>query len=374
MPHKPRVLVLNERDLSHPKAGGAEIHVTEVFRRLAERGFPVTLASSSYRGGADLDELAGMAVVRLGGVPFYYLRAAGYCARETRRGSYDIVVECLNKLPFLSPAYSAVPVVALCHHLFGITAFEQESWPIAAAVWSVERLIPPVYRRAPFVSISESTRDDLVERGVARDQVRVSHCGIARPRFDPPPISDRRRSIVYVGRLEPYKRIDVMIAAAGQLRKRFSDLELIVIGRGSDRARLERIAAEHGLAERTRFAGFVEDAERDRLLGTARVCVCPSMKEGWGLTVIESNALGTPVVATDAPGLRDSVIDGKTGYLVAAGDVAAFANRIGEILSNDGLADEMSAAALAWSRKFDWDRAADEMSDSLLDAFAGTPR
>jgi glycosyltransferase involved in cell wall biosynthesis len=371
MRRPPRVLVLNERDLSHPKSGGAEIHVTEVFRRLAERGFPVTLASSSYPGGPDHDELAGMAIVRLGGIPFYYLRAAGYCARETRRGSYDVVVECLNKLPFLAPAYSAAPVVALCHHLFGVTAFQQESWPIAAAVWSVERLIPPLYRRAPFVSISESTRDDLIERGVAADQVRVSHCGIARPRFEPLPILQRSQTIVYVGRLEPYKRVDVMITAAGQLRQRFGDLELIVIGRGSDQPRLEKIAAENGLADRTRFVGFVEDAERDRLLGSSRVCVCPSMKEGWGLTVIESNALGTPVVATDAPGLRDSVIDGKTGYLVAEGDVAAFANRISEILSNDSVAEKMSEAALLWSREFDWDRAADEMADTLLTAAAG---
>jgi glycosyltransferase involved in cell wall biosynthesis len=277
----------------------------------------------------------------------------------------------LNKVPFLAPAYSSVPVVALCHHLFGTTAFQQQSWPVAAAVWSIERLIPPLYRRTPFVSISESTRDDLIERGVAADLVRVSHCGIARPRFDPSPISQRGQTIAYVGRLEPYKRVDVMLAAAAQLRQRFGDLELIVIGRGSDRPRLERLAAEHGLADRTRFVGFVDDAERDRLLGAARVCVCPSMKEGWGLTVIESNALGTPVVATNAPGLRDSVIDEKTGFLVAEGDVAAFARRIGQILSNDRLADELSEAALDWSRKFDWDRAADEMADALLGATAG---
>jgi len=271
----------------------------------------------------------------------------------------------------LAPVYSAVPVVALCHHLFGTTAFQQESWPIAATVWSIERLIPRLYRSAPFVSISESTRDDLVERGVAIDQVRVSHCGIARPLFAPLPITQRGQTLVYLGRLEPYKRVDVMLAAAGRLRQRFGDLELIVIGRGSDLARLERIAAEHGVADRTRFVGFVDDEERDRLLGSARVCVCPSMKEGWGLTVIESNALGTPVVATDAPGLRDSVIDGKTGYLVAEGDVAAFAQRIGEILSDDRLADELSEAALDWSREFDWDQAADEMADSLVRATAG---
>jgi len=371
MLRKPRVLVLNERDLSHPKAGGAEIHVTEVFRRLAERGFEVTLASCSYPGGAEHDELAGMAVERLGAIPFYYLRAAAHCARQTRRDRYDVVVECLNKVPFLSPTYAAVPVVALCHHLFGKTAFQQERWPIAAAVWSIERLIPHLYGRAPFISISESTRDDLVARGIAPDRVRVSHCGIARPRYEPSPIAQRGRTIVYVGRLEPYKRVDVMLAAAERLTARFEDLELIVIGRGSDQPRLERMAADIGLADRTRFVGFVDDAERDRLLGVSRVCVCPSLKEGWGLTVIESNALGTPVVATDAPGLRDSVIDGKTGYLVREGDEGEFAQRIGEILSDDRLADGLSQAALAWSREFDWDRAADEMADSLLRVTAG---
>jgi len=364
----PRILVLNERDLDHPRAGGAEIHVGEVFGRLAARGYHVTLATSSFAGGAASAQQDGMRIVRLGGLPFYYTNAARLCARETRRGAFDVVVECLNKLPFLSPVYSAVPVVALCHHLFGETAFQQVAWPIAAAVWTAERLIPTLYRRTPFVSISNSTRDDLVARGIARDRVRVIECGIGRPAIQPLPIGQRGPRVVYVGRLEPYKRVDVLLAAVARLREAFADIELDVIGRGSDQDRLERIASELGLSDRTRFRGFVEDAERDRLLGAARVCVCPSTKEGWGLTVIESNALGTPVVATDAPGLRDSVLDGKTGFLAAEGDVNGFARRIAQILRDDVLADELSSAALAWSRRFDWDRAADEMAASLIEA------
>jgi glycosyltransferase involved in cell wall biosynthesis len=142
----------------------------------------------------------------------------------------------------------------------------------------------------------------------------------------------------------------------------------VVVGRGPARPGLEALASDLGLADRTRFTGFVDDPRRDELLAEARVCVCPSEKEGWGLTVMESNAVGTPVVATDADGLRDSVRHGETGYLVPDGDVDGFARRIGELLENDALSARMSAAALAWSQEFDWDRAGEDMARAIADA------
>ena len=372
MSSRTRVLILNERDPSNPKAGGAEIHLNEIFRRLAARDFEITLAATRFSGAPARDEIDGIRIWRLGRLPSYYPAAAWTCARETRRGRFDVVVECLNKLPFYSPLYSAAPVLALCHHLFGETAFLQVAWPIAAAVWAAERWIPSLYRRTPFVTISESSRDDLVARGLRAESVRVSHCGIERPEVAPAELAARAHRVTYVGRLEPYKNVGVLLRAVAQLSDRFPDAEIVVIGRGSDRPRLERIAAELGVAERTRFTGFVDRSERDRLLATSRVCVCPSAKEGWGLTVIESNAVGTPVVATDAPGLRDAVRDGKTGFLVPDGDVDGFADRIATLLADDDLARTMAAAAREWSLGFDWDRAADEMEEALSAAQRAT--
>jgi len=360
-----RVLVLNERDAQHPRAGGAEVHVTEIFRRLASRQFEITLTATSFPGGARETESDGIRIRRLGRIRYYYPRAVANCARETRRGRYDVVVECLNKLPFYAPLYSAVPVLAIAHHLFGESAFLQVSWPVAATVWAMERMIPLLYRGVPFVSISESTRQDLIARGIRPEHIAVQHCGIRRPAVAPEDFARRGARVAYVGRLERYKQIDVLLRAAVKLGKRFPELQIDVIGRGSDRERLEHVAHEIGVAERTRFVGFVSDDERDRLLASARVCVCPSAKEGWGLTVVEANALGTPVVATDAPGLRDSVEAGRTGFLLPDGDVDAFADRIGALLSDDELGCRMSAAALEWSRRFDWDRAADRMAESL---------
>jgi len=360
-----RVLVLNERDSHHPRAGGAEVHVTEIFRRLASRGFDITLVTTAFPGGARETESDGMRIRRLGRIRYYYPRAVWHCARETRRDRYDVVVDCLNKVPFLSPLYSGVPVLAVAHHLFGYSAFMQVAWPVAATVWSLERLIPLFYRNAPFVSISESTRDDLVARGISPERIQVQHCGIRRPTIRPVDYASRGARVAYIGRLERYKQIDVLLRAMAKLSDRFPDARIDIIGRGSDRTRVEQVAEEVGVAGRTHFVGFVSDEERDRLLASARVHVCPSTKEGWGLTVIEADALGVPVVATDAPGLRDSVEEGKTGFLVPDGDVDAFADRIGRLLSDDDLGCRMSAAALEWSRRFDWDRAADRMEESL---------
>lgn len=373
MQHPRRVLLLNERDPLHPAAGGAEVHVAEVSRRLAARGFEVTQAAVGFRGAPARDELDGLQVRRLGRLGVYYPRVAWTTARETRRGRFDVVVEHLNKVPFCATAYSAVPVLAVNHHLFGRSAFLQVAWPIAAGVVTLERLIPRFYRDVPFLAVSQSSKDDLVERGVPEEHIEIVHNGIRFPRVEPRPWSARRPRIAYLGRLEPYKRVDLLLRAVARLVPRFPDLEVVLIGRGSARVGLERLTADLGLGERTRFAGFVPDDERDALLADARLCVCPSVKEGWGITVIEVNAVGTPVVATDAPGLRDAVRHGETGLLVADGPPRAFvtrlADRIGELLADPTLSERLCEGALAWSRRFSWDATAERTAhaiDSLL--------
>ena len=366
-----RVLILNERDPAHPRAGGAETHVMEIFSRLVDRGLQVTLRACAFPGAPPQDVDRGVRILREGTVPAYYARVAARCRTETRRDEHDLVVDCLNKLPFLSPLYSARPVLALCHHLFGRTAYHQVAWPVATGVVAAEGLIPSVYRRTPFVVISESTRDDLVARGIAAQSIEVHHPGIRRPNAAARPIAQRAPRLVYVGRLERYKNVDVLLRALARVAQDVPEASLTVVGVGTDRQRLEAVAREAGVDGRTTFTGFVSDAERDRLLAEARVCVCPSSKEGWGLTVIEANALGTPNVTADAPGLRDSVRHEETGFLVSEGDEAGFAGRITALLRDDGLAEKMSRAASSWSERFDWEVATDRMQAAIERTCAG---
>jgi len=377
-----RILVLNERDPAHPKAGGAEIHVAEIFSRLAARGHRIHWLASGFRGGAHRTSLEGIEIERCGALPRYYagmpVRVRRACAARGERGErgIDLVVDCLNKVPFQSPLYAGRPVLALCHHLFGEVAFQQVAWPIAAGVFLAERGLATVYRSCLFVAISESSRDDLVARGIAPERIRLSHPGIQRPeRSEGPerkiePEASRPCRIAYVGRLERYKRVDVLLEAAAALVERFPELEIVVIGRGPERARLESRASALGIADRTRFTGFVEDTERDALLADTRVCVFASEKEGWGLTVIEANALATPVVASDVPGLRDSIRHEQTGLLVPVGDVPAFAGALGRLLTEDASTLEIRRAAYEWSQRFDWTRATDEMEAAIEESLA----
>jgi glycosyltransferase involved in cell wall biosynthesis len=369
MPHPCRVLILNERDPSHPAAGGAEVHVAEIARRLARRDYQLTQMAVRFPGSAGRERLDGLDVIRLGRIRWYYPRVVAAVSRETRRGRFDVVVEHLNKLPFCAPAYSAAPVLAVNHHLFGRSAFAQVRWPLAATVIAMERLIPWVYRRTPFLAVSQSSKDDLVARGIPERSVGLIHNGVRLPQAPPQPLAARPLRVAYFGRLERYKRVDLFLRAVAQVAPRFPALEIVVIGRGNRRAELERLAAELGIASRTRFTGFASAAERDALLGGSRVCVCPSIKEGWGITVVEANALGVPVVATDVPGLRDAVRPGETGLLVPDGPPAALAARLADaiasLLADPQLAARLADGALAWARRFDWDSAADVMAQAI---------
>lgn len=368
------IVVLNERDPEHPRAGGAEIHVDRLFSRLAARGHAVRWIASSFRGGAKATTIRGMAIERLGRLPAYYARVPFRVRRvSARSGRRPILVECLNKIPFYSPLYARVPILALCHHLFGQTAFDQVAWPIAAGVVAAERGLPRAYRDVPFLAISESTAADLTERGIARDHVRVSTPGIDRPRFDVDPDAARSARLTYFGRLEPYKHVDLMLEAAARLVDRQPDLEVVVIGEGSARRDLERTATRLGLDGRIRFTGFVDDDERDALVAGSRVCAFPSAKEGWGLTVIEANALGTPVVARDAPGLRDSVREGETGWLVPSHaererEIDAWVRALAPPLARAHDEEGFRQRCLDGARGHDWDRAADETEAALFDA------
>jgi glycosyltransferase involved in cell wall biosynthesis len=267
-----------------------------------------------------------------------------------------------------------LPFCAMVPHLFGETAFEEAPWPMAAAVWAAERPLARAYRRAGFHAISESTRDDLVARGVPAGRVRVIHPGVDAERFTP--AADGRRAdapaFLYVGRLKRYKGIALAIRALALARERRPDLSLDIAGTGDHRPELERLTAELGLAGAVRFRGFVSEAEKIELLRRAWANLFPSPKEGWGITVIEAAACGTPSIASDSPGLRDSVRHGVTGYLVPHGDVGALAGRMLELAEAPARVAALGADARRFAEGLTWDRTATDTERHLHDIIAGS--
>jgi len=240
---------------------------------------------------------------------------------------------------------------------------------MAAAVWLAERPIPWAYRRAEFQAISESTRDDLVARGVPQERIRVIHPGVDAVEFSPDPSVPRTDppAFLYMGRLKRYKGVDLAIRALAVARRSRPDLSLDVAGTGDDRARLQAIAAELGQGDAVRFHGFVTEAHKLRLLRSTWANLFPSPKEGWGITVVEAAACGTPSLASDSPGLRDSVRHGETGYLVPHGDHAVLAERMLELAADPGLVARMGQAGRRFAESLSWERAAGLTESHLLD-------
>lgn len=296
--------------------------------------------------------------------------------RELRGEHFDAVIEDINKLPFLAPQWAKSPVLAVVPHLFGTTVFAETDLAQGMYVLAHEALIPLVYRRTPFIAISESTRRDLVGRGLPEGNVSVVHCGLDHARYRPSAPKAAHPAVVFVGRLRRYKGVDVLLEAFARVAAGMPGARLDILGEGPHRTALEAQAERLGLLAggddaKVRFRGFVPAAEKVALLSAAHVSVCPSPKEGWGLTVIESNACGTAVVASRSPGLVDSVKDGETGLLVPHGDVAALAGALGRVLGDSALRARLEAGAVAWAGTFTWDRCADEAYAVLERALGG---
>jgi len=355
-----KILLVNWNDRENPHAGGAEVHLHELFGRLARGGHTVDLVASGWPGAVERAEVDGMRVRRVGGRHSFAVHARGVVRRMLAERPYDVVVEDVNKLPLFLPLLTRLPFVAIVPHLFGTTAFAEASWPMAAAVWAAEKAIPWAYRRAWFHVISDSTRDDLVARSVPVSRVTVINPGVDATRYSPDPASPRAAvpTFLYVGRLKRYKGVETALRAFAAARRTRPELALEIAGQGDDRPRLERLAAALGLGAAVRFRGFVPDAEKRELLRRSWAVVFPSPKEGWGISNVEAAACGTPALASDSPGLRESVRHGVTGFLVPHGDVAALSERMLVLARDPLLVERLGRGARAFAETLSWDTAA----------------
>ncbi|MCY3772347.1 MAG: glycosyltransferase family 4 protein [Gemmatimonadetes bacterium] len=362
-----RILIINWRDIRNPEAGGAEVHLHETFSRIAASGHQVTLLCCRFPGATDFDHVDGIEIIRSGGKWTFNLAVPRFCRRHLAHRSYDVIIEDINKIPFLLPWFvKETPVMVLLHHLFGTTFYRETNPVFATYLYFMERLIPWVYRGCPFEVVSGSCRDELVGMGVSADSISVVHNGLAAGIMDAPDRMDRPAApgrkepglIVYLGRLKKYKNVDHLIQALAIVREEVPGARLLIAGTGDRRAALEALTRSLDLEGAVEFAGYVSESEKISLLTRAEVAAYPSSKEGWGITVIEANACGTPVVATRVSGLRDAVVDGETGLLTPPGDRKAMARALIGLLREPDERERLARNAQARSRRFTWDETA----------------
>lgn len=364
------ILVINWQDWKNPLSGGAEVHLYETFRRVVAMGHKVTVLCCMFEGAPPEEVIDGIRIIRRGSrntfnfvVPLHY--------RKLRNEGFDVVVDNMNKIPFYTPLYVREPLVGLSHHFFGTSIF-REAGPIAGSyVYLSEKLVDYIYKNIPFLVVSQSTLDEFVERGFRRENFTLALNSIDHDHLHPTGVPNTPYpSIAYFGRLKRYKSIDHILQAFVKVRKELPDTQLVIIGRGDFQPELARLAAELGIAEATRFTGFVPDEEKLRLLQEVWVVVNPSMKEGWGIVNVEANACGTPAIAADSPGLRDSVREGFNGFLYPYGDVDALVTKLLRLLNDAELREQLSRNAIDFARSITWDDTASATVQVLQQAIA----
>ncbi len=365
-----RIQLVNWQDRENPQGGGAEIHLHEIFGRLAAKGHEIRLLCGGWPGCQSRAALDGIDVYRVGTRHTFPWFAHRFYASRLSQWP-DVLVEDINKVPLYTPRWRAPKSVALVPHLFGSTAFQELPAPLAAAVWTAERPLGRVYRNVPFEAISESTAEDLAGRGIPRASVAVIYPGVDTVGYTPNPAERAAAPVFsYLGRLKKYKGVQLVIRAFAAMGVPSATLE--IAGAGDYRPALEALAASLDLGARVRFLGRISEAEKLALLRRSWALVFASPKEGWGITNLEAAACATPVVASNSPGIRESVRDGQTGFLVTHGDTVAMGAAMRRLAESRDLVDTLGFAARGFAESFTWERAADETERHLAGIVRGT--
>jgi glycosyltransferase involved in cell wall biosynthesis len=368
-----RVTFLTWRDTGHPDGGGSEEYVEHVAAGLARLGHDVAVVCAAYPGAAPDETRAGVRFRRRGGRLTVYLHGLAFVTLGSGRHS-DAVIEVVNGIPFGAGVVRAGVTVPLVHHL------HREQWRMIYPGWRgrlgwwIERSTIRAYRRLPFLTVSHATAADLADLGVSAASVHVVPNGAEqRPRQEP---AGGGPLLCTLSRLVPHKQLEHAVDAVVGLSARHPGLRLRVIGSGWWEPPLRRYIADRGATDVIELCGRVSADERDAILASSVAMLLPSVREGWGLAVIEAALQGTPTVAyRSAGGVTESILDGVTGLLVdTPGDLEA---AVGRLLDEPALRARLSGACRDWALTFDWERAADEVERLLKeqsnDQVAGEP-
>ena len=351
-PRPLKILVLADRDWTHHDTGGNGANIEAQVSRWVAWGNHVTVVTGSYPGAKKVEHLGPrLTIHRAGNRATVFPRAFLTVIRGVGRDA-DVVVEVINGITFLTPLWLRKPRVAMVHHVHRELFIGEFGLAGHLVYWLAERLpLMLLYRRTPFMTISNSARDDLVRDGIPREHITVEYLGVDGEKYARGTRAERPR-LIFVGRLKAYKNVeaifDVLDAIPG--------LSLDVVGEGDHRPDLESEIARRGLGDRVVMHGYVDERRKAELYGQAWINMTASQSEGWSLTVMEAALCGTPSIALAIGGLPESIVDGTTGLL--ANDTAGLIAQTRRLLDDPGLRESLGDAAERRARGFTWDSSA----------------
>ena len=372
----------------HPAAGGAEKHLHRIFSKIVEMGHKVVLFTTTFPGAKEREVVDGIQVIRKGGDILFQLTVALNLKKLDREFNFDVVVEDLNKLPVFAHWFVRKPLLVQMHHLWRKSIFAEAAFPVAFGVWFFERIIPFFYRTQPFVVVSPSTKKELAEIGVNEGRISVIYNGSEMPPVaaqfnegsccETAAQSSRENApepyFLWLSRVHRYKGIWTALEAFEIFSKKHPEVQLKIVGDGPVLKKLPAWISAHGLDGKVELTGYVSSARKYELITSSLALLQTSFKEGWGLTVMEAAQLCKTTIASDVPGLRDSVRDGETGILFPSGDAAACATAMEKVYGDVELRETLGQNAKRYAESFSWEKSARETLELLQRTVEGSVR
>lgn len=353
-----RVLIFNWRDIKHVWAGGAEVYIHEIAKRWVKDGNQVTIFCGNDSRNIFNEQIDGIDIIRRGGSYTVYFFAFIYYMLKFKN-KYDVIVDCENGIPFFSPFFIRRPVTLLVHHVHQevFRNFLRFPWR-QIATFLEGKVMPFIYQNNNIITVSESSKKEILKLGYIKEEnIEVIYNG-AYPKVPFSLPKTKYPSFVYLGRLKEYKNVDIAIKAFAVFLKEYPSAKLSIVGSGEYEIYLKNLVKKLHITTSIQFVGRVTEEKKTALLSQSWAMVQPSQVEGWGITVIESNLVGTPVIASAVNGLKDSVVDGITGILVKVKDVNQFTNAMKKMTQDKSYRKILSQNAYLWAKNFDWDKSA----------------
>ena len=365
-----RFLMLNWRDPRNPISGGAERVSLAYLKELARRGHEVCWFANDFPGAAREENFAGIKIVRGGGKGTSVFKARHWYRSQKK---FDLVIDQHHGIAWFAPWWCQTNCVAYIHEVFGPIWNSFYPWPVSALGRQQERWTHWFYRNTPFWTPSESTQEILQQNGVREIRVFPNGTDTAPlAELEPKPLDSPLR-LVAVSRLAPNKRVDHAIRAVKILRQRNVDVRLTIVGTGEVENSLRQLTNESGLKERVEFTGQLDEQKKNEALRQAHFLIHTSVREGWGLNVIEANAMGTPAIVYPVGGLVESTVHDETGILTCEETPESAAEAV---LEMTGLPEKYARLRVnAWHRAkmLQWDQVLPPACDWLETLAAARP-
>lgn len=368
------ILALSWRDIRSPKAGGAEVHTHEMLSRADKSRYKICHFATRGKGQAAREEIGGVTYIRHGNAISVIFAAMRYYRKH--RDNIDFVIDQCNTHRFFTPLW-----VEQGKRIFYIHQLTKEIWdysakfPLSKIGKALEESFLRLNRHDPVITVSESTRDELVERGYDKNKIKIIYNGVPfRPwERDKWCRKEAEPTFIYAGRYSPYKGIDVAVRALAVVKKDYPGARLWIIGKKDNEYVEENLmpvcrdnnlswedAADGSPSGDIISWGYVSEEKKLELLSRSWALLFPSIREGWGIPVTEAGCVGTPCIAFDSPGIREAVDYGKAGYLCGENTAGGLARQMRRAVSDKMLYNAKRESAYQYSSRFQWDNAGSE--------------